>query len=384
MKANTELLSAMNRSAILEFLCTKGPCSRADISRELGISFPAVSSNVKALIAANLAVEIGEGNNALGRKATLVAFNANWAYLVGVDIGRRHIRTMCADISGEIKSYHRIRYNKEDIYQAILDAVQIVVVEAQISMDDVACIGVGIPGIYDEKRNVHMLAPFIEGWNVSELFPRLKAHYASKQLFFENSVNLGAIGEWWKGCAHGYDSVVYMEYGVGFGAAILQNGKILRGANGAAGEIGYMTVERQTLRDAFQSEGSLEQIIPSALIDRRILDSGTENPIQLNIVLEALKKEMPSEQIEKIPQYFAMSIINTVAVINPEIVVISGRLGTALYQYYQKEIQELLKAHVPFPPIVCCSALDEKANVIGAIELAERQVVKNNKNIASI
>lgn len=384
MKTNTELLSAMNRSAILEFLRANGPCSRADLSRELGLSFPAVSSNVKTLIEAKLALEMGEGNNALGRKATLVAFNANWAYLIGVDIGRRHIRTMCADIAGEIKFYHRIRYNKEDMYQTVLDAVQTAVSGAGISLDDVACIGVGIPGIYDEKRNMHMLAPFMEGWSVGELFPRLKQYYASKQIFFENSVNLGAIGEWWKGCARGYDSVVYMEYGVGFGAAILHNGKILRGANGAAGEIGYMTVETQALRDTFESEGALEKIIPSSVIDRYILDLGTDQPIQLKLVLEALKKELPSQQVEKLPQYFAMSIINTVAVINPEIVVISGRLGIALYHYYQEEIHRLLKAHVPFPPLVCCSALDEKANAIGAIALAERLVVKNNKNIVNI
>ena len=60
--------------------------SRADLSRKLGMSFPAVSSNVKVLLDAGYIREIGEGNNPFGRKSTMLSFNADRGYIVGVDV----------------------------------------------------------------------------------------------------------------------------------------------------------------------------------------------------------------------------------------------------------------------------------------------------------
>lgn len=380
MKKNTELLSAMNRSEIIRFLERNGPCSRADLSRELGLSFPAISSNVKCLMESGLVYEGGEGNNALGRKSTLLTFNANWAHLVGVDIGRRHIRTMCADASGREKSFYCVKYDPKDVYDVVVSAVEAAVQQAGVPMDEVACIGVGLPGIYNEKTNVHMLAPFMEGWNAVDLFPRLKEHYADQTISVENSVNLGAVGEWSQGCAQGCANVVYMEYGVGFGAAILQNGKILHGANGAAGEIAYMTVESSALRDHFASAGSLEQVIPSQRISALIARQGQDNLVDMDQVLEKLTEELLPEQVARIPKYFAMSIINTIAVVNPELLVISGRLGIAMFRRFEREILDLINAHIPFPPKLCCSTLNEKANVIGAIAMAKRLVEDTYKN----
>jgi predicted NBD/HSP70 family sugar kinase len=381
MKKNTTLLSTMNKSAILEFLRTKGPCSRADLARELRLSFPAVSSNVKSLLEMNLIYESGEGNNVLGRKSMLLAFNADRDFLIGVDIGRSHIRVMCSNISGEVKSYKFTENGEGDIYQIILSMIKTAVLEAGITMKAVACIGVGIPGIYDEKTNLHLLAPFVEGWSAKDFFLRLRNYFSKQIMFFENSVNLGAVGEWWKGCAHGYDNVLYMELGVGFGASILQNGKILYGANGAAGEIGYMVIESNTLRDEFEDEGALEKLLPGRFIGHYIDERIKGGQTNIKLILEELEKEYPSYSIDRFAKYFAMSIINTVAVINPKIVVISGRLGMAIYSLYEKEIKHLVKAHIPFPPDIICSVLGEKANVIGAIALAQKHIVKDYKDI---
>jgi predicted NBD/HSP70 family sugar kinase len=381
IKKGTTLLSTMNKNAILTFLRTNGPCSRADLVRELHLSFPAVSSNVKCLLEMNLIYEAGEGNNVIGRKSTLLTFNANQAFLLGIDIGRSHIRVMCSNISGEIKSYESTETGEGDIFQVILLVIKTAIQKAGVTMKAIACIGVGIPGIYNEKTNTHLLAPFVEGWNAADLFPRLRNYFSEKIMFFENSVNLGAIGEWWKGCAHDYDNVVYMEFGVGIGASILQNGKILYGENGAAGEMGYMVVESSTLRDEFENEGALEKLIPSRFIGYYIDKRTEEGQGDINLIMEDLKKEYPACRIDQVVKYFAMSIINTVAVINPKIVVISGRLGISIYSLYGEEIRRLIKVHVPFPPIIACSILGEKANVMGTIALAQEYVIKDYETI---
>lgn len=377
-KMGAEILSDMNRNAILQHVCYKGPCSRADLSRTLGLSFPSVSSNVKFLIDADLIFEIGEGNNTLGRKSTLLSFNPNRGYLVGVDIGRRHIRVMCADLAGGIRSYKEEKYDTGNVFDMVVNTINGAVAEAGVADDKVISIGIGIPGIYNEASQTHQLAPFLEGWRDDLLIPKLKEYYAGKNFFFENCVNLGAIGERWRGKAKGFDNMVYLDFGVGCGAAVVLNGQLLRGVNGAAGEIGYMALDSGFLRKTFQEEGLLEQLIPSQIIARYI-NSHPSRELGFHHIARALYEELPRERIDRIPQYFAMAIINTVSVVNPEIFVIAGKLGCALFESFEREIKELVSAHIPFPPILVATSLDDKANVMGGISLAQQYLLENHR-----
>ncbi|WP_458126612.1 MarR family transcriptional regulator [Paenibacillus sp. Z3-2] len=79
--------------------------SRADISRQTGLSKPTVSSAVEHLIDRNLVRETGRADNAQGRKATLIGFNEKAYYVCGVDIGATRIRIALSDLSGEIIAY---------------------------------------------------------------------------------------------------------------------------------------------------------------------------------------------------------------------------------------------------------------------------------------
>ena len=68
-------LGEANRMLILNRLRLNGSMSKADLARELGMSFPAISANVKILIEQGRVKESGEGDNSLGRKSTLLSFN---------------------------------------------------------------------------------------------------------------------------------------------------------------------------------------------------------------------------------------------------------------------------------------------------------------------
>ena len=81
-------LGEANRMLILNRLRLNGSMSKADLARELGMSFPAISANVKILIEQGRVKESGEGDNSLGRKSTLLSFNEEMGVVVGVDVGR--------------------------------------------------------------------------------------------------------------------------------------------------------------------------------------------------------------------------------------------------------------------------------------------------------
>lgn len=371
MQKSSEIASTINKKAILELLREKGPMSKADITRELHLSFPAVSYNVKKLQEENLIYEMGMADNVLGRKGVLLAFNSRLSYLIGVDIGRNNIRVMCSDIGGKILAYStkRIEQNN-DVIQQVIQQVYSIVEEVKIEIADVICMGIGVPGIYDGQTDCLKFAPFAETWNKQLLMQNLKKEFCM-DIVIENSVNLGAIGERWQGVAKGYKNILYVDLGVGIGSAAIIDGVLMRGKNGAFGEIAYMLLDKDRLSDRFSEEGSLEKLIPSRAIGQLItqLYQGDEK-LPIREVLNRLEKSGDFPEIQNVPLYFSMSLVNTIAVTNPDLLVIAGRLGCALYQSYKKEMEALIEANVPFPPTIKCTKLSEKASVYGAIATA--------------
>ena len=93
-----ERIGEINRKLILDCVRKNGPISRADLHRTLNMSFPTISTNVKKLLQSGYLVEAGDGDNNLGRKSTLLQFNAERAYVVGVDVGRSQLRVILAEV----------------------------------------------------------------------------------------------------------------------------------------------------------------------------------------------------------------------------------------------------------------------------------------------
>ena len=370
MPKASEIASQMNKQAILNLLREQGPLSKADITRILKISFPAVSHNAKLLMEEGSIYEAGIADNALGRKATLLAFNAARGCLIGIDIGRKNMRVMCADISGKIAAYEALPIKQGDIIPQIIHLTHLVLTTAQNCVDDIVCMGIGIPGVHDPKTDTHHLLPYAESWDRQSLMQRLKKEFTAN-IFIENSVNLGAIGERWRGAAKGYDNILYVNFGVGLGSAAIVDGNLLRGQNGAFGEIGYMVLEKSELTTRFSEEGALEKLIPARRIDKAISALFKTNQcLSIKEVFEHLEKEEGVSEIRYAATYFAMALINTIAVTNPEILVISGKLGDAIFREFSSLITALIVGNVPFAPKIVCSELAGRANVLGAIALA--------------
>jgi len=380
-----EVIGNMNKNAILALLRKEGPLSRAEIVRKLNISFPSVSSNVKALIEAGLVLEIGESekNNGPGRKSTLLSYNACKGYVIGVDAGRSQIRAMCSDLLGtpvaNVNKDSSYQNSGEYIFEQILSAITDLIDMSEISVNNLKCICIGIPGIWDEAKGKNKLAPFIHSWEDIKVKDLLESKFDTT-VIVDNSVNLGAIGEKWQGTARGYKDIVFIDYGVGIGAGIILNNELYRGRNNAAGEIGYMALDKFYLRRSFKEEGALEELISGASIINSMKsfsnnkrDYSMEEIFKMADESNLLAKNVLNDMLI----YLSIAIVNIVSVINPEIIVLSGRLGTAIGERYMQEITDILEAHVPYLPDLVISELRDNAPIIGAIAVAIRYANSN-------
>ena len=375
-----EVMSNMNKNAILKLLRDEGPLSKAEIARKLKMSFPAVSSNVRILLESGIVLETGEGkgNNGLGRKSTLLSFNAKKGFVIGVDVGRSQIRAMCSDLLGEpvamIKKDSNADKSGEYLYSRIENILDEIISENKIMADKIECICIGIPGIHDESCDKNRLAPFVDGWEDINVRERVEKKWNTK-VIIDNVVNLGAVGEKWKGVAQGYRDIVFINYGIGIGAGIIINNELYRGKNNAAGEIGYMTLDRFYMRRFFKEEGALEELISGASLNNslKLLNSGDKDYCMEEIIEMAKAGDMNAKKIigDSIV-YLSMMMINIISIINPELVVLSGRVGIAMFERYRNVILDMVTAHAPYLPEFSISDLGDQGGVIGAVGVATR------------
>ena len=139
-----EDLGEANRMLILNCLRLYGCMSKADLARRLGMSFPAISANVKILIEQGHVRESGEGDNSLGRKSMLLSFNEEMGFVIGVDIGRFWIRVMVADLMGKVLGYVKAPAvsggESEELYDAVVDVIRQALIKSGKTEKEILCI----------------------------------------------------------------------------------------------------------------------------------------------------------------------------------------------------------------------------------------------------
>ena len=368
--SSPEMISEFNKHLILDALRFNGTMSRADISRYLGISFPAVSSNTKGLLEADYIKEVGVGDNAIGRKSTLLAFNADRGYIIGVDVGRFRIRMMLADLLGNeiarTEAENPVKHTGvgDESIRIIYEQLQVLLEKSGKHADTVLCIVFGIPGIL--KDGEISLAPFMEKFAEGDLRNTLKQTFEADVLIY-NSGNLGIIGEQWRGMGANYQNIAYISYGVGLGSAHIVDGKLFTGPNGAVGEMGFMVTDRTTIRDQFNEIGTLEEALSRSKIDKYLQGGNFDEKIK-KLIKNYQDGELYAKAIvDEIALNFGISLVNICALLNPEVVIISGGLGINLGKLFIQQWRDFLKSHVPFVPEVRLSELNHTETMLGAV-----------------
>lgn len=158
-----ELIGELNQKMILEVIRREGPLSRADICRRVALSFPAVSANVKLLLEKGLLCERGTGNNAMGRKSTLLGFHHDYGYIVGLKLGRHGITEMLCDLFGNPlltqskdrgRPFSDVRQIQEDIVSLSRKLL------SEKPQRRVLCVSVSLPGAMDEETGEIHMTPF--------------------------------------------------------------------------------------------------------------------------------------------------------------------------------------------------------------------------------
>jgi glucokinase-like ROK family protein len=219
--------------------------SRSDLVERTGLSRTIVARRVGELVGRGLVVEGSPGPSTGGRPARQLSFNASAGHVLVADLGATSIDVAVTTLGGRILG-HR------DEPAAIGDGAAHVLGRVEDLFDQLVAtthgvpgplwgIGIGVPGPVEFATGRPVAPPIMPGWDAYPIRERLAGRYGAP-VWVDNDVNLLALGEWRSGVAAGHDDVVVVKIGTGIGAGIISAGRIHRGAQGAAGDVGHIQV----------------------------------------------------------------------------------------------------------------------------------------------
>lgn len=253
-----------NLQNTLDLVSERKATTRAELARITGLTRAAVSSLVGELIDQGLLREVGQAASAGGKPPTLLALNAAGRDIVTLDLGHRPFQGAVVDLGGHIRA--RLDADNRDVTgdAAIDGALELIARLMELTEAPVLGIGIGTPGIVEASGMV------LEATNLD--WHRVHLGQAVAERFglpasIANDAQMGALAELRRHPGSG-DNVIVVKLGRGVGAGVVLDGRLHRGENSAAGEIGHVTVAPAGPRCRCGNLGCLETVasIPAILL----------------------------------------------------------------------------------------------------------------------
>lgn len=278
-------------------------------------------------------------------------------YAFGVDIGGTTCKMGLFDISGRLLDKWEIPTNKENrgggILSDVAAAVESKLVKEGIGKDEVAGIGVGVPGPVNSQGVVSGCVNV--GWGTVDVEAELGSltGFAVKA---GNDANVAALGEMWQGGAKGCKDVIMVTLGTGVGGGIIVDGKVVAGFDGAGGEIGHITIDpaeqetcncgRRGCLEQYTSATGIVRLAKKKLAaDPRETSLRNHEPLTARDIFDEAKAKDAAalELVDEVCKILGTALSNIACVVNPEVVVIGGgvsKAGEILTERVQKYYKE--------------------------------------------
>ena len=232
-------------AVVLAGVRTGGLRTRPELVRQLGLGRNLVSQRVAELIELGLLQDGSMAPSTGGRPSRELRFRSGAGALLVADLGATHLQAGLTDLDGEVLD---LRVEPLDISagpEATLDRIEQVFDEILDARPESAVplwgVGAGLPGPVEFSRGRPMAPPIMPGWDDYPVRDRLAARYAAPA-WVDNDVNVLALGELRAGIGRGEQDLLYVKVGTGIGAGLISGGRLHRGAQGAAGDIGHVQV----------------------------------------------------------------------------------------------------------------------------------------------
>ncbi|MFN8435736.1 MAG: ROK family transcriptional regulator [Anaerolineales bacterium] len=402
--ADQAFLRETNLSLVVRLIHNQSPLSRAQLAGITGLNKSTVSSLVDELIERGLVYETGSNTGGTGRPATLLEINPNAGHVIGVELGVDFVSVAVTDILGNIVWRRREDANPSDDQKKMINQTLQIVKDAMAigKRKNYNFLGLGLstPGTVDIQKGVLIFAPNLHWHNVP--FVQIFSEQTKLRVFVENDANAAAIGEHLFGTARHTNDFLFVFAGVGIGGGLFLDGKLYRGKNGYAGEIGHSPIMAEPSQnvchcgnrgcwETYANQYSIIQRVQARLEVKRssiIPKLMAEQNAPLGIPL--IKQAADAGDREAIDSFYeaghamGQGLAGLINIFNPEKIVIGGPLSIA-GEYMLPAIKQTVSQHA-MPGIkpqaeIGLSPFGPDASLIGAVAIVVDDILSNVPHI---
>ena len=219
--------------------------SRSELVTRTGLGRAVVAQRVSDLVERGLIVEGDPGPSTGGRPPRSLAFRGDAGHVLVADLGASSVDVAATTLDGHILGHRDMPADIAAGPEAALGLVDELFDQLRSIVRDLPGrlwgIGVGVPGPVEFRTGRPISPPIMPGWDGHPIREHLAARFGAP-VWVDNDVNVLALGESRSGIANGHDNVIVIKVGTGIGAGIIAGGRLHRGAQGAAGDVGHIQV----------------------------------------------------------------------------------------------------------------------------------------------
>src|SRR3954468_10588047 len=229
---------------VLAAVRTGGIRTRPDLVRELGLGRNVISQRVGQLLEVGLLDEGRLAPSTGGRPSRELRFRSEAGCLLVAELGATDLQVGLSDLSGELLDQRVERCDVAAGPEPTLGRLEQLFDELLAGRPagvPLWGVGLGGPGPVEFSQGRPIAPPIMPGWDAYPVRDRLSARY-QVPAWVDNDVNVMALGELRAGIGRGEQELLYVKVGTGIGAGLISRGRLHRGAQGAAGDIGHVSV----------------------------------------------------------------------------------------------------------------------------------------------
>ncbi len=385
----------LQKKKIVRCLYLRGASTISEVINSMELSAPTVQSLLDEMAEEGLVEIKGPGTSKGGRRPNLYGLKNNAFFILAIDIGRQSTRVSVFNNNNETLT--GIRYiplkleNEFRVIDQIHEFANAVVEESGIDQRKIVGVGIDMPGLVDTEKGINY-----SYLNFDTPLRTIFEERFNKPVIILNDAQAKAAAEFRFGQATGKKNVLVLHIGSGLGTGMILNGKPYFGSQGFSGEFSHIhMVEKGTLCHCGK-RGCLETIASGMALTRNVISSlqkGEESSIldivnhdydKINhkIILDAALNgdQFAINHLAEIGRELGKGIAILVQILNPELIILGGRISEAgkyltlpleqsLFQYSIPKLRDELQ--------IVISELGDKANLLGSVISVMENIFEN-------
>jgi predicted NBD/HSP70 family sugar kinase len=372
-------------NALLKLIREGDGATRADLAKRTGLARSTITQRLEQLQGLGLLKEVGGGPSTGGRPPMKLAFNEDAAVVLAADLGATHSRLAVTNLGGRVLAEDRgdieITLGPEAVLDWVEQRLHGLLDQVGADRGSVAGIGIGVPGPVEHATGMPRNPPIMPGWDGFPIPERLASNFGAPVLV-DNDVNIMALGEHWASWRD-VEHLLFVKVGTGIGCGIVIGGRVHRGADGAAGDLGHVRIPvDEDHVDVICSCGNvncLEALAGGGAMARRLSAEGVEVRDSRALV-ELARGGLPAavQLIRHSGRLIGEVLAAAVNFYNPSVIVVGGDVAGAQEQLLASIREVVYQRSLPLATRhlrIVSSPLDDRAGVVGAAAMVTERVL---------